>query len=330
MGGDFHAGDSLGLWTFNQTLYTGKFPLQELSPRTQGMVFTNVLAFLSVQKFEKDAALDKVMPSLDRVIKGSDFITIVLVSSGDTQIAGTPFDDAINKYFKTWHDQQQKARQPFVTVLRAAHGKATTYTLNSAPWPVEMPEFPAELKAAVIAHAKPPQKHQSTVPPLIVIGKHHDPETNPPPAPAAATLTNPLPPQVHAEPSSEPATIPSPAPSSNVALITSASTPAATSALPDKAPSSAQVAEPSVASPGASTHANPDTESSTSSGPETPKPGQTAVTVPGEGAGGRGLVWFVALGAGLVGLVLLSLFRGRARPTSNGSLITRSIERETK
>ena len=181
MNGQMQKGDSLGVWTFNQELFTGHLPLQQWSPESQKDVAKRTLNFLKDQKYEKQANLSKVLPTLDRVVKGSACITVILISAGEDYIHGTPFDNEINKAFKSWHQQQKDARMPVVTVLRGRSGKITDYAVTAAPWPVEIPPLQPEKQVAEAAPPKPepaPQKAPPPpVPPLILSGKKTTPTT---------------------------------------------------------------------------------------------------------------------------------------------------------
>src|SRR5207244_627108 len=75
MKGQVRRGDSLGIWTFNDQLRAGIFPLQSWSPETQKGVLVRAVSFLREQKYEKHARLEKVLPEILRIIKGSEFIT---------------------------------------------------------------------------------------------------------------------------------------------------------------------------------------------------------------------------------------------------------------
>ncbi len=187
MGGQLRPGDSVGLWTYNEELYGGRFPVQQWTTNAQAFLLRRVLAFLSEQKCEKSPRLDKVLPAMRRLITDSEFITIILISSGAGEMRGTGFDSQINEAFRVWRDQQQQARMPFVTVLRACRGQLTHYAVNPAPWQVKLPPLPEELlvartqpKPAAAAKPKPPP-----VPPLIMIGKKPElVQTAKPPSPA--------------------------------------------------------------------------------------------------------------------------------------------------
>jgi hypothetical protein len=185
LGGQLRRGDTLGVWTYNETLYAGRFPLQTWSPETQKDIVLRTLTFLKGQRYEKQASFDKVLPALNGVIKASPLITVILISSADDKIHGTPFDDRINAFYLKWQDAQQKARMPFVTVFRGQDGQLADFTVNTPPWPVQMPRRPREAQNAdkvqsklleAVRTAPPP-----TAPPLIISGKKAQPEAAPVP-----------------------------------------------------------------------------------------------------------------------------------------------------
>ncbi|MEY2429693.1 MAG: hypothetical protein QOJ40_2578 [Verrucomicrobiota bacterium] len=169
MGGQLRQGDTIGVWTYDQELKAGKFPLQVWTPETHRAVGKRILQFLSEQKYEKRASLDKVLPAMQDLIKESKFITVILISDGGQKIHGTPFDDLINRFYKLWRAEQRAAHMPFVTVLRARDGVITDHTVNSAPWPIEVPPLPAEFAPPAVSERKPaPVPVQKTAPAALI------------------------------------------------------------------------------------------------------------------------------------------------------------------
>jgi hypothetical protein len=192
LNGELRRGDSLGVWTFNADLYTGRLPLQTWSPETKKDVASRTFEFLKAQKYRKRADFGKVLPSLAAVVKDSDVLTIILISSGEEELHGTPFDARINKLYQQWRDQQQRLAMPFITILSATHGKLTDFTVNTPPWPVRMPPLPQERQEAKAVPRKPPEAARkpppATLPPLIISGRHPEPEPAPAPTPAPAVV----------------------------------------------------------------------------------------------------------------------------------------------
>src|SRR5262245_8464337 len=153
--------------------------MQRWSADAQRTVTPRVVAFVKGQKFEKQGRFEKVLPALGHLMKNSELITVLLISDG-TEIHGTPFDDRINVVFKTWRTQQENARMPFVTVMRAQKGKLTDCLVNPAPWVVDLPPLPTEpqlTKATPKPAAAVPSKTAASppLPPLVITGKKAEP-----------------------------------------------------------------------------------------------------------------------------------------------------------
>ena len=183
MSGQLRRGDTIGLWIFNDDLYTGRFPLQIWMPEGRQTIALRVMEFLKRQRYEKDTRFDKVITAVNRLAEKSDTLTVILITDGDEKIAGTPFDAPINASFKQDHGYQKKVRAPFIVALRAQGGKLVDYTVTLAPWPVKFPPLPPEPAPAVVEKIEPPAQPtpapapKLTVPSLILSGKKTEPAT---------------------------------------------------------------------------------------------------------------------------------------------------------
>ncbi|HTL54589.1 MAG TPA: hypothetical protein VL361_02875 [Candidatus Limnocylindrales bacterium] len=189
MRGQLHLGDTIGVWTYNEKLYTGQLALQEWSEGERAAIDDKVLNFLGKQKFEKQGRFDAVLPALLQVVKNSQFITVILISEGNQDFHGTPYDQQINQSYKAWSTQQQDAHMPFLTVLRARRGQFTNFSVTSAPWAIDMPPLPSDLLTprappSLPVVSTPKTAPPSTVPPLIISGKKSQP------APTVSPTTN--------------------------------------------------------------------------------------------------------------------------------------------
>lgn len=153
-------GDSLGVWTFSDELHTGEFPLQMWSTNASKTIAQRIAYFIQSGTNEGVGQIEKVLPALQNLVEDSEFLTIVLFTSGDHPFAGTPFDGQINETFRAWQAEQNKAQMPFITVLRASGSKMVHCSVTPAPWPVELPPLPAELRARLVSAAKKPVARQ--------------------------------------------------------------------------------------------------------------------------------------------------------------------------
>lgn len=362
MRGQLHLGDSIGVWTFNETLSTGKLPVQEWSEGERGAIAGKIFNFVQEQKYEKQPRLDKLLPALLQVVKKSEFITVILISEGSQDFQGTPFDQKINQSYKQWGVQQQKARMPLVTVLRAQHGQFSGYSVTPAPFPVELPPLPVELvrpksppSLPVVASPKPAPP--PIVPSLIISGRKHEPPpvilpatdnnlaahtpalvTNSPPATQLAEVKQPDLPLTSTVPivsntlSSDPAS-----PGAVAAPLSSPlAQPIVTTLAPPAPKLSNEPSPPASSLPSQTTEPTRDNALSNSEAgnrgavpSSSSVPGTEIATTSAAPASPHGI--FIALGlllAGSAAWVALWLWKRRTRPAAHTSLITRSLDRD--
>jgi hypothetical protein len=171
LGGDMRSGDTVGMWTFNDELYSGQFPLQRWTKATRQRVAVTMVQFLQQQHFEKTARPAVIWETLTNIVVRSELITVVIVSSGNEVITGTPFDESIAENFLKNKVAQRKANMPFVTILRAYHGAFVSFSVNMAPWPIELPEYPKEARRApeAVAPKLAPAATKPAPPPMPAV-----------------------------------------------------------------------------------------------------------------------------------------------------------------
>ena len=157
--GQMRPGDTLGLWTFNEQLSTS-YPMQQWSPSASKQIGDRADVFLKKMRFEKKSQLNVMLEPLESVVQGSKAITVILISSGNDPIHGTPFDHEINAVYSVYARSLRDSKLPFVTILIGRNGKLVTYAVNSAldaiqipnlPWPLE-PDL-SQVKSAGLATA---------------------------------------------------------------------------------------------------------------------------------------------------------------------------------
>ena len=201
--GRLRPGDSIGLWTFNQEVYAGRFPLQTWTPSTRTAVTANVLEFLRNQRYEKKTDLDLVLRKALPLVRGSQTITLVLFTDGEEPVRGTPFDDDINAVFRESRREQARVRMPFVTVLRAENRQFARHAVGLPPWRIQIPPLPIEEKALAAAKSPPrvPLKPLETRPvmkpaeprnPELTSVKLPPPVVTPPPLAEKTPVANPV------------------------------------------------------------------------------------------------------------------------------------------
>lgn len=177
-GGQIHAEDSVGVWTFCRQLHTGKFPLTLWRPERSAVTISNLVKFVHHEWFAGDTSLDALQPSLGKVIASSDRLTVLIYCDGNSQINWTPYDSGINQTFQQNFAERKKSRQPFVLLLRTQQGKFTGCTVNFPPSEINVPAFPAWPEPPKPVVDLPPPAPAPVpapvipVPSLIIVGTH--------------------------------------------------------------------------------------------------------------------------------------------------------------
>jgi hypothetical protein len=132
-------GDTIGVWTFNDQLHT-EFPMQVWSDSGKQAIVDAVASFVRSLKYGKKARFDRVLPSMYSIIKGSQTLTVILVTDGTEQMQGGRFDKEINNLHKEFQKPLNDAAQPFVTVLASRNGEIMEYAVSSGIGPIQIPD----------------------------------------------------------------------------------------------------------------------------------------------------------------------------------------------
>jgi hypothetical protein len=96
--------------------------------------------------FKGAARLDLAMVDLQRILQNVGDLTVVLLSNGETPIAGTPFDDAINARYRELAPVMKAARGSLNTTLVARDGTFVAWGVNSPDFLMDFPVVPAKAK----------------------------------------------------------------------------------------------------------------------------------------------------------------------------------------
>ena len=189
LGAQLQSGDSIGVWTFDQDLRTGQFPLQYWVPEDGATIAADIDSFVGKQHYSKTNRFGALQPLLNQLAQNSDRLTVLIFCDGETKMGGTPFDTGINRIFQEHQAAQKKAKQPFIIVLRAQLGQYVGCTIDFPPEPVNFPSFPPlppPPAPPVPTNQPPPPPKRVVMQSIIMIGTNS--ETKPPPAPPAPKL----------------------------------------------------------------------------------------------------------------------------------------------
>jgi len=154
--GRIQPGETLGIWTFNETISTNGFRAQRWNPQTRQDLANRIYRFLRDLKFAKKAHLEEVLAAVQDTAEVSGTLTVFLFADGTTPLSGTPFDGAINDIFKNHAVRMRKAKKPFVVVFVAQEGRLTAHAVSPAGSPIYVPPV-KKLSHVALSTPKPGQ-----------------------------------------------------------------------------------------------------------------------------------------------------------------------------
>lgn len=182
--GRMQAGDEFGVWTFNAAPET-KFPLQVWTPANRLDLATKVNAFLRSQGYERRSNTEKLWHDLNSILENVSDLTVILLTSGEDPISGTPFDREINQYYKQNASTLNKAKEPVTTALLLRGGKFVAYSVLRSGDPLTLPPTPDQGRTSRTASATPQEPTELLDPSTKPSGS-----TNNPPRRTASIIIN--------------------------------------------------------------------------------------------------------------------------------------------
>jgi hypothetical protein len=238
--GEIKTDDDLAVWTVDKELHTATFALANWEPDEAGIYGDRLVKFLEGQKTSRQASLNALQPLLNRVVKDSQRLTVLIFCDTDSRLVGTPYDSGVNEIITNAAAKNKGPAASFIIVLRAYHGAYLGCSVNRAGG-LNFPKFPVPkpepVKPVVPPAPKPEPIVVKTGPSMIIVGTKEEPNV-----PAA-------------KPAIAPASVPAAPPPPNGAVTTPVSpviTPAAAASTPAAvAPPVAPVAPPVSPKPAA-------------------------------------------------------------------------------
>ncbi len=148
-------GDTYGVWLVGETNDTSA------SVETWKQKFAVELAAKTALRVKESAfrgksRLDLALKDASGVARAVGDVTVIVVSSGETEMRGTPFDSEINAAVAKIRPEMRKAGAMVNTVLVARDGRFVAWAVNSPEFLLIMPDLPPRPKRAPEPLAKAP------------------------------------------------------------------------------------------------------------------------------------------------------------------------------
>jgi hypothetical protein len=138
-------GDTYGVWIAGE-LNDTSFPMQVWKSKHSVETAAKAALYVKERGFKGRSRLDIALTDAVRVVKSVEDLTIILISNGETPIAGTPFDTEMNQTFRDLAPSMKKAKVTLNTTLVAQDGNLVAWAANAPEFVIEVPYVVAKPK----------------------------------------------------------------------------------------------------------------------------------------------------------------------------------------
>lgn len=147
--GQMTNGDTYGIWLIGEQNNTS-FAMDVWKSRHAVEMGARATVHVKDQGFRGRARLDVALADALRVVRNVEDLTLILVSNGETPIAGTPFDAEINARFRELAPQMKRAKKTLNTALVAQGGAVVAWAVNAPEYLIDVPYVAPKPKPAKV------------------------------------------------------------------------------------------------------------------------------------------------------------------------------------
>ncbi len=139
--GQIRPGERFEIWSFNERVQ--KLVIFEWQQDSGREAIRQVELALSRQKHRGQTDFRLLSEAVSEVARTSPVFTFILLTDGEDDIIGTPFDARVNRAFAEKSKILKRERQPFVVVMLAESGSWTRSAISVGGLHIELPVPPA-------------------------------------------------------------------------------------------------------------------------------------------------------------------------------------------
>jgi hypothetical protein len=152
--GELAPGNKFWIWTIGERIRADRYQPMAWSPQLAQLLSDRLSRSLRTQIFEGQARYDDLLAEISTGFSLVDELTVLLFTDGANPIAGTPFDQKLNRALQTAQSGDQTRVQLVLLTLLARHGHFVGWSVSRLG-----PEAPRPALAATgpVAKAIPPQ-----------------------------------------------------------------------------------------------------------------------------------------------------------------------------
>ena len=152
--GRMRPGDTFGIWTFDNDVKAGVFPVQTWSPEKSTDMATQVARFLKEQDARRGSRLDGAITNAERIIKSVKDLDLVIVTSAATRFKPDDTWAMLLQNYKGRIDEAKKGNKAMLVTLAGRSGQIRQATITLQGERLQL-AAPPERRPAPMAKAAP-------------------------------------------------------------------------------------------------------------------------------------------------------------------------------
>jgi hypothetical protein len=191
IGGQMKKGDTFGIWTYNEQVVAGKFPMLTWDPEREHVVALASAGskFLQAQKCEGKSVPQLALARVASIVRNVKDVNVLLITDGKTPLLQTAFDHQVNPVYEQRKRECEKAKKPLITTFIARAGAVTNASVILAGEPILIPPpSPPQPKIAAQQPKSPTATGQVASAPRIIRRTNSTPLIIRPSAPLTTAL----------------------------------------------------------------------------------------------------------------------------------------------
>lgn len=150
--GHMQTGDTYGVWTFNDQVNAGTFPMQVWTTNRLLDLASHATRFVKEQPYSgKKPALDSTVTAAQGVLRLIKDLNIIIICDEKARLHGTPFDELVNGLYEKLAPDLEKTKRPLVTTIVARDGLLANAAVTLAGEPILLPPRPTPEPAVPVA-----------------------------------------------------------------------------------------------------------------------------------------------------------------------------------
>ncbi len=132
-------GDTFGIWTFNDDVSAGLYPMQTWDPAQNLEQASAAGLFLKGQRYEHKARLDRAVAKIVALVKNVKNVNVLIVTEGEGSLAKTGLDKNLIAAYTQTVEESRATKTPVVTTLIAQRGEIVSWSVTLAGTPIKLP-----------------------------------------------------------------------------------------------------------------------------------------------------------------------------------------------